>query len=736
MSFFVRVKSMTYTPNADTTYDDVRAQFNAVVNNYDLTSVFNTTKYEKETIEFDENDIGAWLCVNTMTSSFEMDNYDATQPCCNSADMLPYMLSDGTWLGDILPYMLDPNGENLCRYGSLRLTFSNDCYVTIGANVYSRAIDINGTSGNKIPSINCGMIKLYNSSDVLLGNQALSSSYRYLKVLGRDLYSSANQTKISSGLFLFNLTPDFNSINDAQSLSDAYRDLEVDYDFNNNTGNYKAPILPLIRIMFLNDKIDTESTFDYAKGVIMGAINKSDNNENMPNYLDSLSVQYDGYFNLIRNNQEATWLNANESLSESGGFGNNNAKDGWYFVNTNKNNNTDNIFSLLKNTNKQNELATFFDGMESSTTPITPGGGFGPDSGPGGGGGNFDNSSEDIDFPSLPSLSAVSTGFTSIYNPSNSQVNELSDALWSTDRIEQIKQLWVNPMDAIMGLSITFAPIPPTQNASVKIGTIDMGVQMPKLQSQYSILDCGTINVNEYWGNFLDYTQTSCYIYLPFIGIEELAIKDVMGATIHVQYHCDVLSGSCVAFVKCTKEELNSVIYNFSGNCNTSVPVSRLDMSAYLTGTYNTMSGISRSATNYVGNMLGGVSGVSGGVGLNIAGLISSSLSTSPLSIMGDTADILAKNTLSPKETIQRSGSIGSSAGLLSIKYPYLILTRPKQQKPANYESYYGLTSHITKKLGECIGFTKVANIHLDGVTATDQEKDMIMSALTSGVFL
>lgn len=727
MSFFLRVKSITYTPIQDYDFDDVRGKFNSGLNNYDLTTTFNTTKYEEETIEFDENDIGAWLCVNTMTSSFEMDNYDKTQPCCNSADMIPYMLSDGTWLGDVLPYLLDPNKDRICRYGTLKITFSNDNYIIFSTDIYSSNIRIDKTD-NYIPSIVIGSLLFYNKDGDLLITQGIDSSTRYLKVIIEDLYSNSSQTKISSGLFPFNLTPDFNSINDAQSLSDTYRDLEVDYDFNNKKGNYKAPLLPLIRIMYLNDKIDN-GIFDYSKGVLTSAINKSDNDENMPNYLDSLTVQFDGYFNLIRNNQDATWVNANESLSEEAGIGNDRAKDGWYYVKTNKNNIVDNDFSLLKNFNHQSQISEFFDGMESSTTPITPGGGgFGPDSGPGGGGGNFDNSSEDIDFPSLPSLSAVSTGFTSIYNPSNSQLNALADKMWDSGLLEQIKQLWSNPMDAIMSLSITFAPMPPVVNSSVKLGTYDTEITMPKLQSQYSILDCGTINVNEYWGNFLDYTQTSCYIYLPFIGIEELAIKDVMDATVHVQYHIDVLSGAVVAFVKCTKEELNSVIYTYSGNCNTPVPISRLDASALWTGAYNTvMKGVGTIANS----IASATKTATNPTPSNMANASSESIQGT-LGLVQATGDFI----MNPKTSVQRSGSIGGSSGLLGIKYPFLILTRPKQQKPSNYQSYYGLTSHITKKLGECIGFTKVANIHLDGVTATDQEKDMIMSALTAGVFL
>ena len=51
--------------------------------------------------------------------------------------------------------------------------------------------------------------------------------------------------------------------------------------------------------------------------------------------------------------------------------------------------------------------------------------------GAGGGFGDHDNTSDPIDIPSSPSISAASTGFISLFNPSLAQLKELASYMWS-----------------------------------------------------------------------------------------------------------------------------------------------------------------------------------------------------------------------------------------------------------------------------------------------------------------
>lgn len=713
MSFYLKLTKVEFIPFNDTSPNDLRKDYTyyeTVSDFYDNTNLNKTFKndysdihYDTSTTTFNDDDLGSNFAVHSIANLDNFTGGDTNSARCDINDFQYDITSDGRILGDIIPYLLDPDNEGHLRFGNFKLYFDNGNHLDFGLNTSSFNADLKDADN---PCIQLSNMYFRNSSGSTLVRY---SRQHFLQLLGN--VGGGNTFSIIQSFFPFVLSPNYASITDVDGLVSTLNEITQDYDGTSSTTPISV-FAPCYFYWVCNDKNKLFQSIlpTYPKtlaGILRASIPEADNK---PTYLNTFTrgSQY-LIQEILENGEEQTDMD--------------------YYVkylayNCFITNRSDHTWGL--------DFSEFFDGMTSSTTPSgdNP---FGEDSTIGGGGGNFDNTSEDIEFPSLPSLSAVSTGFTSLYNPLNSDLNNLADKMWDSGLLEQIKQLWQNPMDAIIGLNITFAPIPATTTQNVKLGTYDTGITMPKLQSQYSILDCGTINVNEYWGNFLDYTQTSCYIYLPFIGIEELAIKDVMNATVHVQYHCDVLSGACVAFVKCTKEELNSVIYSYSGNCNTPVPMSRLDVSAFYTGAFNTtMNGVS-SVINQIGSL--GKMGGSLAIG-DMKTLEKDMSNANPWGEIVNSAKDIGNFIMSPKASVQRSGSIGGSSGLLGIKYPFLILTRPKQQKPANYQSYYGLTSHITKKLGECIGFTKIANIHLDGVTATDQEKDMIMSALTSGVFL
>ena len=207
------------------------------------------------------------------------------------------------------------------------------------------------------------------------------------------------------------------------------------------------------------------------------------------------------------------------------------------------------------------------------TDPYYPGETSGDDNTSGmGGTGTFDGSTDEIGAPNLPSLSAVQTGFITLYNPTLSQLVSLADYMWDANSfdISTWQKSFANPMDAIIGLSIV--PVQPTVSAAigVKVGNYTSTVTMPVVTSQFVTVDCGSLTIQEYWGSYLDYSPyTRASIYLPYIGIQQIDIDDIMGKTISVKYNVDVLSGSCCAFITCG----GSVLYTFAGSCSVQIPV-------------------------------------------------------------------------------------------------------------------------------------------------------------------
>ena len=88
------------------------------------------------------------------------------------------------------------------------------------------------------------------------------------------------------------------------------------------------------------------------------------------------------------------------------------------------------------------------------------------------------------------------------------------------------------------------------------------------------------------------------------------------------------------------------------------------------------------------------------------------------------------------KNTVQHSGSFGSSYGAMGAKIPYIIVRRPVQKKVLNYSKSYGYPAHKMVFVGNCSGYLRAKEVRVKSTTATNIEKEMIVNALKSGVYV
>ena len=325
----------------------------------------------------------------------------------------------------------------------------------------------------------------------------------------------------------------------------------------------------------------------------------------------------------------------------------------------------------------------------------------------GGGDGSFDNTTDTITIPSLPTLSSLQSSLINLWAPTQSQLGNLVSWLWSSAfDLDSLKKLFTSPMDMIMGLSIVPVSVPTTSD-TVKFGLINSNVSMYKATQQYAIVDCGDINLEPFWGSYLDYSPyTKLDMFLPYIGYVHLDPDVMMDSTINVTYHIDVLSGSCVAFI-CSN---TSILYTFMGDCAIHIPISANDWSSLYTSLARL---VSNSATFAIGGA--NVGGVAGGVAGAAVGAASSML------------------TKSMKPIIGKSGSISASSAFLNLQKPHLVINRPRQALPELQNIYTGYPAFITSPLTSLLGYTEVESIHLDNVPATDAEIDEILEILHNG---
>lgn len=349
------------------------------------------------------------------------------------------------------------------------------------------------------------------------------------------------------------------------------------------------------------------------------------------------------------------------------------------------------------------------------------------DSTTGGGDGTFDGSSDPVPVPSLPSIGATDTGFISLFVPSASQIRQVATYLWGPLLdISTFKKLFEDPMDCILGLSVVPVAVPTSGNAQITVGNVELsGITLPLASQQYVEVDCGTITFDRYFGSYLDFEPyTKMSLFVPYSGVHSVSADDIMGKTVGLKYHIDILTGSLVAFLTCG----DSVLYEFNGACASNIPVNSMNYASTIEnairiavniGTTVATAGAAAPASGAV--EAGKVAAGSAGIGRGIA-------------IAGSTAE----GALSLKPSIDRAGSLGGTTGLMGNQIPYFIITRPRMCKPKNQDFFQGYPSFIQTVLGdmEGTGFTAFENVILAETYLTETEKTELSSILSAGVYL
>lgn len=297
-----------------------------------------------------------------------------------------------------------------------------------------------------------------------------------------------------------------------------------------------------------------------------------------------------------------------------------------------------------------------------------------------------------------------------IYNPTIAQLNSLGAWLWSSDFIDQILKLFSDPMQGLIGLHKVYAQPKIGGTRNIKVGYLDSGVASKYVSDQYVTVDCGNVDLYEFFGNTMDYAPyTEIKLFLPFIGIVSLDVADVMRSTISITYGVDVLSGACLANVSVKRDNSGGVLYSFSGDCASHYPLS--------SGSYQgVVAGILGVAASAVGGFTAG--GIGGAV---MGGAISA-------------ARTLAGGNLT---NVQHSGAFSGNAGAMGGKKPYLIISRAQSAMNDGFSALQGFPSNAFLNLSTCKGFTRVSAVHVENIpNATKEEKAEIETLLKSGVII
>lgn len=318
----------------------------------------------------------------------------------------------------------------------------------------------------------------------------------------------------------------------------------------------------------------------------------------------------------------------------------------------------------------------------------------------GGDGEDLEDDEMGISHHAIPA--AINTGFCRIYCPTEQQLRDLSNFLWSAQfDITAVKKLFANPMDSVLGLSA----VPLTlsgANMPVYLGGVETEMSFPMVSYQSYQVPMGAITVEKRWGSYLDYDPyTRFSIFLPFIGFKDLSADDIMGKQIILDYDVDILSGACTARLQAG----GNVLYQWSGQCSIQLPVTASNWNQVFQG-----------ATSAA--LSAGLAVATGSAGPVLAGALAAE---GAQAIMG-------------KPRIERGGTASGAAGWMGGLTPYLVRVTPEAIIPSDQNKFIGYPAFSSISLGDLTGYNEISSIHLEGIPATGAELEELEAILKGGV--
>lgn len=302
----------------------------------------------------------------------------------------------------------------------------------------------------------------------------------------------------------------------------------------------------------------------------------------------------------------------------------------------------------------------------------------------------------------FPTIGGEANAIFTVYKPVISELNSLASVLWSSNFLENLIKIFTNnPMDAVISLHMLYATPHIGSRKNIKLGYLDTGIGSDVVDKQYLQIDCGTVRIPEYFGDARDYINSVVDVYLPFVGMRHLKTQDIVGSYVTIKAGVDVFTGTILYTINIRKTSgINQVMYAFEGNCAVALPLTGADKSRMF-------SVLGAAAT---GAAIGGV----GGAAVGAFG-----------SIMNG----------SQQADIQRSGNFGANSGAMGVKKPYIVVSRNVGYDANRYSYYHGYPANKTITLGACVGYTKVLDVRIEGISnATDYELAEIETLLKNGV--
>ena len=332
----------------------------------------------------------------------------------------------------------------------------------------------------------------------------------------------------------------------------------------------------------------------------------------------------------------------------------------------------------------------------------------------------------------------------------NTRVLQMLGAMLTPSSWDEWENKMYNPLSGVLSFGLVpddfvDTHLEPGESAIVKelwISGINISA---KMADKYTLLNNPTFRVlknlqkksfdpvdlrtNPWFGSFPDFAPyTDMILHLPFVGDVKLNVNNCMYGSLCVEYSCDLTSGNVVAEVW-MKDQDNKTQYILSadGNCMYNLPLFQT----------------SQDGSGFGKVLIGSAIGLAGMFTVNI-----------PMTAGGLLTAVNGGNQyFNTQHEHAKSGNLGGNNSLMTHKDVWLEITRPKWVENMFYQKLNGIPSYMSHYISDCgqntdvsgnpiptgiayDGYLKISEIELDGVNATDAEKEEIEALLKAGVYI
>ena len=326
--------------------------------------------------------------------------------------------------------------------------------------------------------------------------------------------------------------------------------------------------------------------------------------------------------------------------------------------------------------------------------------------------GDGDNSSDPFEIVN-PSISPYDT-YTTTYLCRKSDINKLSNYIWSDNFVNNVIRLFENPAELIT--NNVFFPFSLTENQTlpdpeqIKIGNLNAptdatGIPVGQIYNRRRITPY--YEYTSYYGNFLDYNPYSKYfLYLPYIGFVDIDGNDIIKHQIHIEYVVELETGDCTAYFYSDTR----LVSQFNGRLGTPIGLSNsnqiLKNIGYATAVIKT--------------------------GVGVATAVASQGQYGTGDIVGGIKDFVS--TFS-EQTINVGDKVGGLNGLYGPQDVYLVIFHAVPAEAENLKEIFGKSASYGGTVSEFSGFLQCSAV--DGYTkGTDEENNEIFELLRGGIYV